>query len=125
MTPRKSVLLPRPGDAYRAYGHYGTTPGRVVHFVTSDYGREGFDYADLKRLRLVPGDKPGGSDVLTLRFNSSVITEVVIEGRHLLSVCQSLGRHLVAWMWEHPSPAQFADNNATVISRITIDDVER
>ena len=27
------------------------------------------------------------------------------------------------WVWEHPSPADFADENATVISQITFREV--
>jgi hypothetical protein len=124
VTPRMIDLPPRPGVAYRACGHPSKEPGRVLYLVTGDYGREGFDYADLERLRLVPGDKPGG-DVLTLRFNGSVITEVVIEGRHLLPVYQWLGRHRLPWVWEHPSPADYADEKASLISRISFNLIER
>jgi hypothetical protein len=88
--------------------------------VTGDYGRRTFDYADLKRLRLVRG-----GDVMTLRFKGDVITEVVIEGRNLLSVYESVGRHRLPWVWEHPSPAEFAAEDGTLVSRIRFNVVER
>ena len=110
-------LLPRPGDTYRAFGPHGQTPRRRLHFVTRDYGHKNFDYADLKRLRLVRG-----GDVMTLRFGD---TEVTLEGRHLFPAYQWLGLHRLPWVWEHPSPADFADEKATLISRIIIDHVER
>jgi hypothetical protein len=121
-TPEKHDPLPRPGDAYRVHGRRGNKPELTLHFVTKDYGYEGFSYADLGRMRLVPGNEPGGGPVLILRFND---TEVSIEGRHLPSLYNWIGLHLLPWVWEHPSPAEFADEKATLISRISINQVER
>lgn len=117
--------LPRPGDAYRAAGRHGNKPDLTIHFVTKSYAYEGFSYADLERVRLVPGDKPGVGPVLVLRFNGSVVTEVRIEGRHPHSLYHWIGLHKLPWIWEHPSPADFTDEKATVISRITINEIER
>ena len=75
----------------------------------------------LSRVRLVPGEKPGSGPVLILRFGD---TEVTLEGRHLHSLYNWIGLHRVPWVWEHPSPAEFADEKATLISRITINHVE-
>ena len=120
MTPLKTDLLPRPGDAYRACGHPSKEPERLIYFVTRDYDRKRFDYDDLERMSLVRS-----GDVMTLRFYGDVITEVVIEGRHLFSGYQWLGLHRLPWFWEHPSPAEFTDEKATLISRIAINAIER
>jgi len=97
----------------------------MIHFVLRDLSYEGFAYADCERIRLVPGEKPGSGPVLIMRFNGSVVTEVLIEGRHLHSMYHGIGLHLVPWLWEHPSPADFADDKATLIKQITFREVER
>jgi hypothetical protein len=117
--------LPRPGDPYKVAGRHGNKPDVSIHFVTKDYAYEGFSYGDCERVRLLPAEKPGGGPVLIVRFNGSVITEAVIEGRHLHALYHSIGLHRLPWVWEHPSPAQFTDANAAVISRITFRQVER
>ena len=117
--------LPRPGDRYKAAGRHGNKPDLTIHFVMKDYSYEGFSYADLERVRLVPSEKPGGSPVLVLRFNGSVITEVKIEGRHLHGLYHWIGLHRLPWVWEHPSPADFADRDGTLISRITPREIDR
>jgi hypothetical protein len=124
-TPDKVDPLPRPGDAYRGHGRHGNKPELTLHFVMKDYAYEGFSYADCERVRLVRSEKPGGGPVLIVRFNCSVITEVRIEGRHLHGLYNWIGLHRVPWVWEHPSPAEFADEKAMLISRITISHVER
>ena len=116
--------LPRPGDAYRVAGRHGNKPDVTIHFVTKAYGYEGFSYSDCERVRLLPAEKPGGGPTLIVRFNGSVVTEAVIEGRHLHSLYHWIGLHRLPWIWEHPSPADFADGNAAVISRITFRQVE-
>ena len=86
---------------------------------------KGFSYADCERVRLVPAEKPGGGPVLIVRFSGSVITEAVIEGRHLHSLYHAIGLHQMPWIWEHPAPADFTNDKATLISRITFREVER
>ena len=110
---------------YKVHGRHGNKPDLTIHFVTKDFRYEGFSYGDCERVRLAPGEKPGGGPVMILRFNGSVVTEVMMEGRHLHSLYNWIGLHRVPWIWEHPSPAQFADEKATLISRITISQIER
>ncbi len=117
--------LPKPGDPYKVAGRHGNKPDLTIHFVTKNYSYEGFSYADFERVRLLPAEKPGGGPVLIVRFNGSVITEAVIEGRHLHSLYHWIGLHKLPWVWEHPSPADFTDQNAAIISRITLRPVER
>ena len=121
----KTDPLPRPGDPYRANARHGNKPEMTLHFISKDFAYEGFSYADFERVRLVPGDKPGGGPVLIVRFNGSVITDVRIEGRHLHSLYHWIGLHGVSWVWEHPGSADFADEAAPIIKRIAFDVVER
>ncbi len=119
--PEKPDPLPRPGNAYKVHGRHGNKPEPTLHFVTRDYGYEGFSYADLRRVRLLPSSKPGTGPVMVLRFGE---TEVTVEGRHLHSLYHWIGLHRVPWVWEHPSPADFPDDKATLVSRITINEDE-
>lgn len=121
-TPDKLDPLPRPGEAYRVHGRHSSTPELTLHFVTRDYGYEGFAYADLDRVRLVPSKKPGSGPVMILRFGDA---EVTLEGRHLHGLYNWIGLHRVPWVAEHPSPPDFADERAMLVSRITIDHVAR
>jgi hypothetical protein len=123
--PDKIDPLPRPGDTYKVHGRRGNKPDLTIHFVTKDFSYEGFSYGDFERVRLVASEKPGSAPLLMVRFSGSVITEVTIEGRHLHSLYNWIGLHRVPWVWEHPSPAQFIDEKATLISRITFRQVER
>jgi hypothetical protein len=117
--------LPRPGDAYKVAGWHGNKPDLTIHFVLKDYSYEGFSYADFERVRLVASKKAGSGPVLIVRFSGSVVTEVTIEGRHLHGLYHWIGLHRLPWVWEHPSPADFTDEKAAVISRITIDAIDR
>lgn len=117
--------LPRPGEPYRMHARHGNKPELTLHFVLKDFAYEGFSYADCERVRLVPGDKPGSGPVLLLRFNGSVVTDVRIEGRHLHSLYHWIGLHQVAWVWEYPGKAEFADEAEPIIRKITIEEPER
>ena len=117
--------LPKPGDPYKVAGRQGNKPDLTIHFVLKDFSYEGFSYGDFERVRLLPAEKPGGGPVLIIRFHGSTITDAVIEGRHLRPLYHLLGQHRLPWLWEHPSPAQFSDEAAAVISRITFRQVER
>jgi hypothetical protein len=120
----RSDPLPRPGDAYSAHARRAGKPQMTLFLVGKDYLPDGFSYANLERVRLVASSKPGASPVLVVRFYGSVVMEAVIEGRNLQSVCNDIGLHLMPWIWEHPSPKDFAGDDATVIRSITIRAVE-
>ena len=123
-TPERADPLPRPGDAYLAHARHANQPQLTLFLVGKNYLPDGFAYANLERVRLVESDKPGIGPVLVARFSGSVVAEVMIEGRHLHSLCNSIGLHLLPWVWEHPSPKDFADADAPLIKRITVRVVE-
>ena len=122
--PDKVDPLPKPGDPYKVAGRPSNKADLTIHFVTRDYSYEGFSYADFERVRLLPSERPNGGPVLIVRFHGSVITDVVIEGRYLHSLYHDIGIHRLPWVWEHPSPTQFSDEKAPIISRITFRQVE-
>jgi hypothetical protein len=121
-SPEKPDPLPRPGEAYRVHGRHGNKPDLTLHFVTREFAYEGFSYASLERMQLLPSSKPGTGPVMVLRFGD---TEVTLEGRHLHGLYNWIGLHRVPWLWEHPSPADFPDDKAALISRISINLIER
>jgi hypothetical protein len=123
--PEKDDPLPEPEQPYKAHARHVNKPEMTIFFVTKGFSYEGYSFANCEWVRLVPGEKPGSGPVLHLRFNGSIVTDVMIEGRHLRSLCNRIGRHLVPWVWEHPSPAEFTDTKATLISRITINKSEK
>lgn len=117
--------LPQPGRPYKMHARHGNKPEMTLHFVLKDFSYEGFSYADFERVRLVPGEKPGSGPVLIVRFHGSEIMDVLIEGRHLHSLYHWIGLHGVSWVWEHPGPAEFLEESMPVITRITLQPVER
>jgi hypothetical protein len=124
-TLEHSDPLPLPGESYRGHARRSDGPEPMIHFVLKDFSYEGFSYADCERVRLVRPEKPGGGPILIVRFSGSVITEALIEGRNLHSLYHAIGLHQMPWIWEHPAPADFTNDKATLIRRITFREVER
>jgi hypothetical protein len=117
--PERSDPLPRPGSPYLAHARRTAKPQMTLFFVGKDYLPDGYSYANLERVWLAASEKEGSGPVLKARFYGSVVTEVTIEGRHLHTLCNAIGMHLMPWVWEHPSPRDFDDENETVIRKIT------
>jgi hypothetical protein len=115
--PERSDPLPRPGQPYQAHARRAAKPQMTLFFVGKDYLPDGYSYANLERVWLADAKKEGSGPVLMLRFYGSVVTEAMIEGRHLESLCNAIGMHLMPWVWEHPSPKDFTDENETVIRK--------
>jgi hypothetical protein len=122
--PERSDPLPRPGDAYMAHARRTAKPQMTLFFVQRNYLPDGFAYANLERVRLVDSEKQGSGPVLVARFSGSVVTEVVIEGRHLHPLCNAIGMHLMPWIFEHPSPRDFTEEKATLIRSIALRTVD-
>jgi hypothetical protein len=117
--PERADPLPRPGDAYRAHARRAAKPQMTLFFVGKDYLPDGYSYANLERVWLEDAKTPGSGPVLKARFYGSVVVEVAAEGRHMHSLCNAIGMHLMPWIWEHPSPKDFAGDNETVIRKFT------
>jgi len=126
--PRKSDPLPKPGDAYRAHARFLnrlSSDQKLIHFVDKECWCEGYAYSDLRRVRWVKGDNPAAGPVLELRFVEAEITEVRVEGRNLEDIHHWISEGAMPWVWEQPEGFRTRDDNAVVITRITIHPVDR
>jgi hypothetical protein len=126
--PKKSDPLPMPGDAYRPHARFLnrlSTDPKLIHFVRKDFSREGFSYADLRRVRWLPASEPGGGPVLVLRFVEAVITEVRITGRNLDDLHYWISEGSMPWVWEQPDGFRTRDDTATVITGIVFRELEK
>lgn len=112
--------LPRPGMAYAAHGRQMQRPQMTLFLVDREYLPDGLAYSDLRRCRMVAPREPGKGPVLVLRFTD---VEVRIEGRRLYSLCHLIGLHLMPWVWEHPMPEECTDDRATLIRRISVEEI--
>jgi hypothetical protein len=108
--------LPRPGWPYKAHSRHMTRPEMMLFLVGPDYLPDGFAYADLRRCRMVAAANAGKGPDLLLTFTDA---EVRIEGRGIDELCYTLGRHLLPWVWQHPSPGDFKQE-AMLIRKITV-----
>jgi hypothetical protein len=124
---KKSDPLPQPGDPYRAHARFLNrlhADSPMIFFVLGDFTCEGFRYSDLRRLRWLPASKPGLGPGLLLRFSEAVITDVAIDGTHLLDVLHWIGQGAMPWAWEKPPGFNVRDDATAVISRITISEAK-
>src|SRR5438046_978011 len=58
--PEQDDSLPWPQEAYKAHGRAANKPQATLFFVTRGHVFEGFSYACLERIRLLPPENPGG-----------------------------------------------------------------
>ena len=118
------IALPEPGSAYdAAYARPNNKPLTTLRFVIGDKVR-GLPYANLDSIDWEPAEKPGGGPVIVLLFAGVQVRKAVIAGRHMLLMYDLLCDHRLAWVRELPKGRDFKDRDATVITGITIKEVE-
>ena len=125
---KKSDPLPKPGDAYRAHARFLnrlSVEQRLIHFVDRDCWSQGFAYSDLRREGWLPPAQEGGGPVLGLRFVEAEITEVRIEGRNLDDIRHWISEGTMPWVWEQPRGFKTRDDKSVVITRITLQQVDK
>jgi hypothetical protein len=126
--PKKSDPLPRPGDAYRAHARFlnrlASDP-KLIHFVSTDFTCQGYCYSDLRRVSWLPAAEPGSGPVLVLRFVEAVVTEVRITGRNLEDLHYWISEGCMPWICERPDGFRVRDDDATVITGIAFQEIER
>jgi hypothetical protein len=93
--------------------------------IIADDPFQGFPYAHYDGLRLVRADSPGGGLELVVRFSGSVVEEVRIAGRNLRFVALCIGLGIMPWVWELPPGQQAIGDGDTVITGITVSQLER
>jgi hypothetical protein len=115
--------LPKPGDAYEAYGVSVEFKPFTLTIVFANWSVTGFAYAKLERMQF--RHEGGDGDVtITLMFGGSLGT-VVIAGRHLSRLYAEIGSHRVHWLWELPKGRAVAAENAAVVHQVVISDGTR
>jgi hypothetical protein len=124
VSPEELAPLPTAGNPYKAHARIANRPLATIFFLPEGQLPDGFSYDSLERVRMVEPHRPGGSPDLLLRFNGSVVSEVRIEGRDLLALCDYIGRHLIHWVRQHPGGRERGDGSAPFIRRITISVIE-
>ncbi len=86
----------------KAHSLIANAPLPTIFFLDTGQLPRGFSNATLEAVWMTAPQKPGGSPVLVARFNGSVVTEVRIEGRNQLGLCDLVGRHLIHWVRQCP-----------------------
>lgn len=125
LPPEELVALPKSSDAYEPHSRPASRPLATIFFLGSSGLPDGFSYAGFERVRMVEQDKAGGSPALLMRFNGSVIYEVLIEGRNLRLLCDLIGRQVIHWVREHPNGRDEGGDKAVFVRRIAIREIER
>ena len=97
-----------------------------VHFIFRDRSIRTCQYHQLEsdsRFTTLP---QGKGNSLAFRFAGSTTAEVVIQGRNLWKLYDSLTQHRIAWVHELPAERDFESDGATVVHTIAIesDDAE-
>lgn len=116
----RATPLPLPGSPYDvAHSRPENKPVPMLRFIYGDTIR-GLPYANLDSIDLVPADKPGGGPVIVIRYNGILPREARINGRHIVMLYDLLSDFRVGWIRELPKGRDFKDDNATVITGITI-----
>lgn len=116
--------LPRAGNAYKAHARFSNKPELMLGLLQNALPLDAFAYGDLRRVRLLEPQTPGGGPVLWLRFVEAEITEVFMEGRNLLTLVEYIQMHRVRWLRECPRGKEPKDPAAAVITRITVKPME-
>ena len=114
----EAVTLPAPGEDYRAAGRPAAHALPRIHFLLADRTVCFCQYAELDSFgRFTPGAR-GAGDAFVICFKGRVPTEIVIEGRNLWSIFDSISMHRLPWVRELPRARDFEDERTPVIHRI-------
>lgn len=125
VSPEMLAPLPRAGDPYKAHARLANGPLLSIFFLGKGQLPDGFSYSNLERVRMAAPDVTGVGPMLMLRFTGSETTEVRVEGRNMLGLCDLIGRHLIHWLREHPTGRDDGNDQAVFIRSITPRVIER
>lgn len=123
--PEMLAPLPRADDDYKAHARLANGPLLTIFFLGKGQLPDGFSYSNLERVRMAAPDVAGGGPMLLLRFAGSVTTEVRVDGRNMLGLCDLIGRHLIHWLREHPTGRDDGNDHEVFIRSITPRVIER
>jgi hypothetical protein len=115
-----AVILPGPGDDYRAAGRQANHGIARIHFILGDRTICFGQYAELDSFgKFFPATGDAGESFV-ICFKARVPMEIVVEGRNLWSVFDYISVHRMPWVRELAKERDFEDETTTVIHRITI-----
>ena len=114
----EAVSTPKPGEDYQAFGAPAGKPLPRVHFFLRDRTVRAGLYADLDSFPEYAPAQGADGDRLILCFKSRIITEVVIEGRHLWPLFDYLTLNRMPWVRELSSERDFEPEASAVVHRI-------
>ena len=100
--------LPLPGSSYAAaYSRPGNKPEITLHVMLKDGYYRGFPWSNFDSVDTAPGDGPGSSPVIILRFAGLEPTELRISVTNLGMLLALIGRQRISWIREQPSKRGF------------------
>ena len=99
-------------------------PLPTLVLLLADASAKGFSYANLDTVDLLPSSDPGQGPVIVLTFAGITATEILLSGRNLDGLYLPLCFHRVAWIRERSPSRDFIPAAETVITGITITEVE-
>jgi hypothetical protein len=125
---KKADPMPEtPQEHYRPHAGYLNrlqAEQRTFYCVFADCTFRGFPYAHYDGIRLVRADSPAGGLELVVRFSGSVVEEVRIIGQNLRFIAVCVGLGIMPWVWELPPGRQVDGDDQTIITSLTISEVE-
>ncbi len=126
---KKADPMPEsPQEPYRPHAGFLNrlqSEPRTFYCVFRDCTWQGFPYAHYDGIRLERSGGHGGGLDVVVRFSGSVVEEVRLSGRHLRFVAECIGLGIMPWVWELPDGRAAGDDDATVITGVTVTPIER
>jgi hypothetical protein len=107
--------------AYRAHAKPASLMLPSVHFIFRDRSIRTCQYYQLESDSGFTTLPQGKGNRLVFRFAGSSNVEVVIQGRNLWKLYDSLTQHRIAWVYELPADRDFESDGATVIHSIAVE----
>jgi hypothetical protein len=108
-------------SAYRAHAKPASLMLPSVHFIFRDRSIRTCQYYQLESDSGFTTLPQGKGNRLVFHFAGSSNVEVVIQGRNLWKLYDSLTQHRIAWVHELPADRDFETDGATVVHTIAIE----
>lgn len=105
-------LPPREGGEYRPHSPPANKPVFALHLIQPGGRIRTFQYSDLD------SDSSYGPEEIRLRFSGTRVMEVVIRGRCLWRLYDSLHRQVIRWVMQ--ATQDFARDGECIVSRIDV-----
>lgn len=108
-------------STYRAHAKAAPLMLPSVHFIFRDRSIRTCQYHQLESDSSFVTLPQGKGNRLAFRFAGSSSVEVVIQGRNLWKLYDSMTQHRIAWVHALPADRDFESDGATVVHSIAIE----